>query len=104
RVRNNRADKVQQEQAGEWSGIAGVGAGGVLAESGSKQGQQRDRNTGYQVQGLMGNIHQGPDHRPGHSLNTPPAISPRCWLTTGASFWLLRAPAGQPWYCSPHGR
>ncbi|CAI9607531.1 unnamed protein product [Staurois parvus] len=29
---------------------------------------------------------------------------PRCWLTTGVSFWLLRAPAGQPWYCSPHGR
>ncbi|CAI9589461.1 unnamed protein product, partial [Staurois parvus] len=28
--------------------------------SGSKQGQQRGRNTGYQVQGLMGNIHQGP--------------------------------------------
>ncbi|CAI9617178.1 unnamed protein product [Staurois parvus] len=44
--------------------------------SGSKQGQQRGRDTGYQVQGLMGNIHQGPDHRPGHSLNTPPAISP----------------------------
>ncbi|CAI9610546.1 unnamed protein product, partial [Staurois parvus] len=27
--------------------------------SGSKQGQQLGRNTGYQVQGLMGNIHQG---------------------------------------------
>ncbi|CAI9621563.1 unnamed protein product [Staurois parvus] len=51
----------------------------------------------------MGNIHQGPDHRPGHSLNTP-AISPRCWLTTGVSFWLLRAPADQSWYCRPHGR
>ncbi|CAI9534599.1 unnamed protein product [Staurois parvus] len=57
-----------------------------------------------QVQGLMGNIHQGTDCRSGHSLNTPPAIRPRCWLTAGMSFWLLRAPAGQPWYCSPHGR
>ncbi|CAI9619197.1 unnamed protein product, partial [Staurois parvus] len=27
------------------------------------------------------------------SFPTPPAISPRCWLTTGVSFWLLRAPA-----------
>ncbi|CAI9537158.1 unnamed protein product, partial [Staurois parvus] len=31
-----------------------------------------------QVQGLLGNIHQGTDCRSGHSLNTPPAISLRC--------------------------
>ncbi|CAI9610629.1 unnamed protein product, partial [Staurois parvus] len=36
--------------------------------------QEADR---MQVQGLMGTIHQGPDCRPGHSLNTPPAISLR---------------------------
>ncbi|CAI9544225.1 unnamed protein product [Staurois parvus] len=29
---------------------------------------------------------------------------PQVWLIAGVSFWLLRAPAGQLWYCSPHGR
>ncbi|CAI9623310.1 unnamed protein product, partial [Staurois parvus] len=64
RVRNNQADKVPKEQAGEWSGIAEVRTGGVHSESGSKQNQAgTDR---MQAQGLMGNIHQGTDCRSGH--------------------------------------
>ncbi|CAI9574661.1 unnamed protein product, partial [Staurois parvus] len=34
-------------------------------QAGSVTRQKGDR---MQVQGPMGNIHQGPDHRPGHSL------------------------------------
>ncbi|CAI9536719.1 unnamed protein product, partial [Staurois parvus] len=49
-----------QERVEKWSGIAEVRTGGVRSESGSKQ--EADR---MQVQGLMGNIHQGTDHRPG---------------------------------------
>ncbi|CAI9608216.1 unnamed protein product, partial [Staurois parvus] len=46
RVRNNQADKVLEEQAGEWSGIAGVGAGRVLSMSGRgirKEGRKAGR-------------------------------------------------------------
>ncbi|CAI9585459.1 unnamed protein product, partial [Staurois parvus] len=50
----------------------------------------------------MGDIHQGSEHRPGHALYTPFCNQPQVWLIV--SFWLLRAPAGQLWYCSPHGR
>ncbi|CAI9622538.1 unnamed protein product [Staurois parvus] len=52
-----------QERAEEWSGIAEVRTGGFRSESGSKQdqaGSRQDAGTG-----LMGNIHQGTDHRPG---------------------------------------
>ncbi|CAI9596855.1 unnamed protein product, partial [Staurois parvus] len=37
RVRNNQADKVPKEQAGEWSGIAEVRTGGVHSGSGSSR-------------------------------------------------------------------
>ncbi|CAI9601937.1 unnamed protein product [Staurois parvus] len=37
----------------------------------------RQETARMQVQGLMGNIHQGTDCRSDHSLNTPPAISLR---------------------------
>ncbi|CAI9560747.1 unnamed protein product, partial [Staurois parvus] len=77
RFRNNQADKVPKEQAGEWSGIAEVRTGGVRSESGSSSVRIRQEADRMQVQGLMGNIHQGPDCRSGHSLNTPPAISLR---------------------------
>ncbi|CAI9611872.1 unnamed protein product, partial [Staurois parvus] len=43
RVRNNQSDKVQEEQAGEWSGIAEVGAGRVLSMSGVRQRDQEGR-------------------------------------------------------------
>ncbi|CAI9552052.1 unnamed protein product [Staurois parvus] len=46
-------------------------AGSATKQSTNQELQEK------QVQGLMGTIHQGPDCRPGQSLNTPPAISLR---------------------------
>ncbi|CAI9580946.1 unnamed protein product [Staurois parvus] len=47
---------------------------------GNKSGRNRNRNVGYKIQGPMEkNTHQGTDCESGHSLNTTPAISFRCF-------------------------
>ncbi|CAI9546219.1 unnamed protein product, partial [Staurois parvus] len=66
-IRTGSRQRSTKGQAEGWSDKPGIRTGGVHSESGIKAGsgirQEADR---MQVQGLMGNIHQGTDCRSGH--------------------------------------
>ncbi|CAI9597548.1 unnamed protein product, partial [Staurois parvus] len=77
RVGSKRANRIPGESGREVRNSRGQDRRSSLRVR-IKQNQESSRKqTGCRYRGSWETLHQGPDHRPGHSLNIPAAISLR---------------------------